>query len=85
MKKLDTPILNPSSTTLKPVETSVLKPKSTTLVPSKGAVLKPSGTTLTSANNVLIPQGTNESEEVSVISIADIAKEEIAQQKLEEE
>ena len=85
LKKLDTPILKPSSTTLKPVETSVLKPKSTTLMPSKGAVLKPSGTTLTSANNVLIPQGTNESEEVSVISIADIAKEEIAQQKLEEE
>ena len=85
LKKLDTPTLKPSSTTLKPVETSVLKPKTTTLMPSKAAVLKPSGTTLVSANNVLIPQENNESEKVSLISIADIAKEEIAQQKLEEE
>ena len=85
LKKLDTPTLKPSTTTLKPVETSVLKPKTTTLMPSKAAVLKPSGTTLASANNVLIPQENNESEKVSLISIADIAKEEIAQQKLEEE
>ena len=85
LKKLDTPTLKPSSTTLKPVETSVLKPKTATLMPSKAAVLKPSGTTLASANNVLIPEENNESEKVSLISIADIAKEEIAQQKLEEE
>ena len=75
LKKLDTPIIKPSSTTLKPVN-KVLKPN-TTLMPSKGAVLKPSGTTLIGTNNVLIPQETNESEEVSVISIADIAKEEV--------
>ena len=85
LKKLETPTLKPSSATLKPVETTVLKPESTRLMPSKAPVLKPSGTTLTPTNKVLMPETNNDLEKISMKSITDIAKEEIAQQKLEEE
>ena len=85
LKRLDTPTLKPASATLRPIETTVLKPQTTTLMPAKARVLKPSDATLTPANNVLIPQENNEVGKIPMTSIADIAKEEIAQQKLEEE
>jgi len=83
LKKLDTPTLKPSSAALKPVEASVLKPMSTTLMPSNAPVLKPVGTAMKPANNVLIPDTNNIVSDV--ISLTDIAKEELAEQKLEEE
>ncbi len=85
LKRLDTPTLKPASATLRPIETTVLKPQTTTLMPAKARVLKPSDATLTPANNVLIPQENNEVGKIPMTSIADIAKEEIAEQKLEEE
>ena len=85
LKRLDTPTLKPASATLRPIETTVLKPQTTTLMPAKARVLKPSDATLTPANNVLIPQENNEVGKIPMTSIADIPKEEIAEQKLEEE
>ncbi|MED5271334.1 MAG: hypothetical protein VX613_00425, partial [Candidatus Thermoplasmatota archaeon] len=83
LKKLDTPTLKPSSAALKPVEASVLKPASTTLMPSNAPVLKPASTSMKPANNVLIPDTNNVVSDV--ISLTDIAKEELAEQKSEEE
>ena len=83
LKKLETPTLKPSSAVLKPVDSSVLKPKTTTLKPSKAPVLKPTGTVMKPANNVLMPENNNTTSDV--ISLTDIAKEEIAEQKQEEE
>ena len=83
LKKLDTPTLKPSSAALKPVEASVLKPMSTSLMPSNAPVLKPISTSMKPANNVLIPDTNNVVSDV--ISLTDIAKEELAEQKSEEE
>jgi len=83
LKKLDTPTLKPSSAVLKPVESSVLKPKTTTLMPSNAPVLKPSGAIMKPANKVLMPEKSSEISDV--VSLADIAKEEFAEQNIEEE
>ena len=58
---------------------------STTLMPSNAPVLKPvsASASMKPANNVLIPDTNNIVSDV--ISLTDIAKEELAEQKSEEE